>query len=94
MEACIGSNLPATSSGGAFTITGGSPWINLSGTINESNGALSLSGTGTAAGRTGVQATFVGTINSSGLMSGTLSVGNNNTLPGGPIIYTVTLQKQ
>lgn len=65
---------------GLYTITGASPWVTLTGTINETTGAANLSGTGTVAGFTGVTCTFMGTVSGGSLM-GLLVWGAGNELP-------------
>ncbi|MCZ7680991.1 MAG: hypothetical protein M5U28_20275 [Sandaracinaceae bacterium] len=76
---------------GMYQITAGSPWVTLTGTIDESTGAANLTGTGTIAGFTGVTCSFVGTING-GTLNGTLTWGAANELPCTPAMGDESIQ--
>lgn len=96
-EICVGFMLPGTQSGNTLTIPGGSPWVNLVLQINPANGAVTGSGTTTAAGRSNVQWSVTGSKNARPGVSGKfvftlqISIGNNGTLPNGPIVYALVL---
>jgi plastocyanin len=86
--------LKLTLLGGSIVIEGDGNWIEVSGSIGE-DGNVSASGTGEAAGFTGVSALFEGTImrDETGMpvsITGNYTVGGNGALPGGePVIYMV-----
>ena len=79
----------------AITLSGSAPWITVTGTLNA-DGTFALTGNGTAAGNTGTDVTFTGSVglDSDGRIAsvtGTLSVGTNGNLPTGkPADYTVS----
>lgn len=86
---------------GAITITGSSPWVELTGTVSG-DGSFSTQGRGTLAGYSGVLVTFAGTLsydqdgNPTGI-SGTLTADAENAIfpPNGdgvrnPPVYSVT----
>jgi hypothetical protein len=79
---------------GAISFAGpsGSKWIPVSGSYNQSTGAFSTTGTGSAAGYGGVPSTFTGTVNqASGKLTGSVTLtGNANTPPGGLPGHSVT----
>lgn len=96
-EICVGFMLPGTQNGNTLTIPGGSPWVNLVLQINPATGAVTGSGTTTAAGRSNVQWSVTGSKNTRPDVSGKfvftlqISIGNNGTLPNGPIVYALVL---
>lgn len=66
-----------------YRITGASPWVTLTGTIEEgATGAAQFSGTGTVAGFPNVLCSFTGTV-VAGVLTGTVSWGDGNELPAG-----------
>ena len=75
-------------------IEGDGNWIDVSGSVDQ-DGNFSASGTGGAAGFSGVSALFEGTIerDETGMpvyINGNYTVGGNGALPGGqPVIYMV-----
>lgn len=70
----------------------------LSGTYNPTTGAVNASGRGPVAGFPSVDVLFSGTLTPQGVLTGTLTVGPGhpgpNSLPNGPIIYSVNGTKR
>ena len=75
------------------TITGQGAFVPVTGT-RATNGALSLTGSGTVAGYTNVPVALTGTLTNAGALAGVQyrmgQVANPTGLPGGPIIYTIS----
>jgi hypothetical protein len=76
----------------ALTITGASPFIPLTGTLND-DGTFSASGSGTVVGYPNVPIVFTGTLSAAGALNGEMKIGSDSAptgLPNGSITYTVT----
>ena len=76
-----GFTLQATSPPDIIQVSGPSPWITVIGPLKH-DGSFSLTGTGNVAGFSNVAASFVGSVDSTGNVTGQYSIGINGTIPG------------
>jgi hypothetical protein len=87
------SGLRVTVDEGGINVQGGSPWVEVSGSFNPSNGSFNARGRGRVAGFNNVNVRFQGRLTSSGL-GGDYEMGTGGELPGSQsITYRVEGRK-
>lgn len=85
------SAVSVTTNGTTISISGGGPWVTVTGTLDANNNFVAT-GMGTVAGYANVPVSFTGSITRSGALSGVIQIGQTaqpTGLPNGPVTYNV-----